>query len=81
MSRYDRLSTLIDRFALNVYPDPGDAANLQILQQPRLNQPGRILLAPLGSIDPALLVAQSPLFTARIEWGGAIILYCWRYPQ
>lgn len=70
MSRYDRLSTLIDRFTLNVIPELVGDANLLILQC--VNEPDaqRILLAPLGRIESSRVGGHQVVFSARIEWGG-----------
>ena len=71
MSRYDRLSTLIDRFTLKVVPDAGDQANLVILRDADNPQPCAILLSSLAALAPGHFHHRTPLFSARIEWGGA----------
>ena len=71
MSRYDRLSTLIDRFALRVLPDNAEQSNLVVLQCATELQPCSILISTLDALSPQLYQNQTPLFCARIEWGGA----------
>ena len=71
MSRYDRLSTFIDRFALSVLPDAGKRSNLVILQHATETQPSAILVSALDALSPDLYQNRNPLFCARIEWGGA----------
>lgn len=69
MSRYDRLSTLIDRFALKVLP--GDAgANLVVLQSPTARTPQRILLSPIEPLEVDPTSYAQVVFSATLEWGG-----------
>lgn len=70
MIRYDRLSTLIDRFALKVIPDSEGPTNLAVLQHDNWPLPQRILLAPLGQATLEAGPGEQRVFTASIEWGG-----------
>ena len=46
MSEFDRLSSLIHRFSLQVTPVPGAPVNLIILQDIQTGQPSQIILSP-----------------------------------
>lgn len=83
MSRYDRLSALIARFALRVTPqgrpDEGPGANLLAFEDLASGLPSRVVFAPAGDLDEALdegldkrpAPGEAVLFGARAEWGGA----------
>ncbi len=70
MSRYDRLSSLIDRFSLNVTPEHHTALNLVVLQHNETAQPTRILLSALSPLPALTLDEERIMFSACTDWGG-----------
>jgi len=70
MSEFDRLSSLIHRFSLQVTPVPGAPVNLIILQDIQTGQPSQIILSPLSSLPKLKLEGECVMFSARTTWGG-----------
>lgn len=70
MARYDRLSTLMNRFALEVRPSPADAAHLFVLQQAGATQPHQLVLAPHPSAPFRPAPDVQVIFSAAVDWGG-----------
>ncbi len=68
MDRYDRLTTLIDRFKLTVAPAMPEDANLVAFAAPR-GTPHRALFCARGADFRAEL--GQVLFCARVEWSGS----------
>jgi AraC-like DNA-binding protein len=67
MERFDRLTTLIDRFKLAVSPAPLERATLVVLCA-QDGTPERALLRSRGvGFDPA---GRQVLFSARVDWSG-----------
>lgn len=73
MQKYDRLTTLIERFKLTVHPAPPDEATLLVLATADGVQPGTLLFDTtgegFGKGDGIYLI--SALFSALIDWGGS----------
>lgn len=67
MDRFDRLTTLIDRFKLVVQPAPMDQANLVVLAGPG-GAPETVLFHPRGGGLRGL--GESVLFAAHVDWNG-----------
>lgn len=67
MERYDRLTSLIDRFKLTVAPAMLEDANLVALAAPD-GTPGRALLRAQGATSAA--AGGQVLFCARVDWSG-----------
>ena len=70
MSEFDRLSSLIHRFSLQVTPVSGAPVNLIILQNIQTGQPSQIILSPLSSLPKLKLEGDCVMFSARTTWGG-----------
>lgn len=70
MAALDRLSAVIDRFALTVTPAPSGAANLVLAAGPA---PGAVRLAlDLSAAGVAEEAGAAALFRAAVDWGGAL---------
>lgn len=69
MSEFDRLSSLINRFTLQVTPTLAAPVNLVILQDIQTGQPSQIMLAPLSHLPKLKLVGECVMFSARTAWG------------
>lgn len=70
IDRTDRLSALMDRFALTVSPADGSAANFVILGE--AGEAERIVLRQTGDCPLVAAGAPNVLFAACVDWGGAL---------
>jgi len=70
MSKFDRLSSLINRFSLKVTPALDAQVNLIIMQDMNTGEPSQILLAPLSFLPKQTLADECIMFSARTDWGG-----------
>jgi AraC-like DNA-binding protein len=70
MSKFDRLSSLINHFSLKVTPLQNAQVNFIIMQDIKAGEPTRILLAPLGFLPKPYSADESVMFSARKDWGG-----------
>jgi AraC-like DNA-binding protein len=68
MDRFDRLTTLIDRFKLTVAAATLDQATLLILGDHE-GTPERVLFLPTGK--SAAINEENVLFAAHVDWNGA----------
>ncbi len=71
MPRYDRLSALIARFALQVAPAARQDANLLVLEKRGCGRPCRVVLSTKGPIDLEPGPEEVVTFRARAAWGGS----------
>lgn len=67
MDRFDRLTTLIDRFKLTVAPAPLDQATLLVLGHGD-GTPARVVFLPTG--ETAAVDEKTVLFAAHVDWNG-----------
>lgn len=71
MSKFDRLSALMQHFQMNVaISDPG-AGNLIIIGDRASNRPGGLEFWPRHRIAHSAIAADRRLFEASADWGGA----------
>lgn len=71
MPHYDRLSTLIGRFALKVIVATPEQANLLIFKSNNGGQLTRVTLSPTTFVHFARdNIDEEPVFHAKVEWGG-----------
>jgi len=71
MLKFDRLSSLFNRFSLKVTPQQDLQVNLVIMGDMKTRLPTKILLAPLSILGKVTLVDDYIMFSARADWGGA----------
>ena len=69
MSKYDRLTTLIDKFKLAVAPAALEHANLVVYAAPDGRTPDRALFSASGA--DVTRAGGQVLFCARVDWSGA----------
>lgn len=70
MLKFDRLSSLFNRFSLKVTPQQDLQVNLVIMGDMKTRLPTKILLAPLSILGKVALVDDYIMFSARADWGG-----------
>ena len=71
MAKFDRLSALVERFALRVTPtDPGEA-NLLISDDRDSERACRIVFCPTGPVKSDQSDGQCAAFGFQVSWGGA----------
>jgi AraC-like DNA-binding protein len=68
MSRFDRLTTLMERFSLNVHPAAVRDATLVVVAGPD-GAPARVRFGPQANLDD--MPVHSVLVSAEVDWGGA----------
>ena len=71
-ARLDRLSTLVERFAVGVAADPADAANLVIRGDAAGGPVSGVTFLPGGGSADDASPGSAPLFRASARWGGPI---------
>ena len=71
MARYDRLSSLLAHFELQVFPCDDPVTNLSIFEDRTTGLPTRVVLSPRKR-RIARLANEVPLFLGDMEWGGEI---------
>ncbi len=67
MTRFDRLTTLMDRFSLRVLPAPPEEATLAVTAGPD----GAPVRALFRARTPGFERSRVLLFSAAVDWGGA----------
>lgn len=71
MPKFDRLSALVERFALRVTPVEADQANLLISDDRDGPYPCQVVFSPIGLVGAIDDVAQCVSFGFLVSWGGA----------
>lgn len=71
LTRPDRLSALVARFALDVTPEAHGLANLVICQTPGAPYPDRVLFTPVGNLSAGDYTSTEAVFLSRALWGGS----------
>lgn len=71
MTKIDRLSALVSRFKIDVFPAIQEEANLFVLVDEGASEPSNIVLIP-GKVQPfSPGPGQRVGFSARVDWGGS----------
>lgn len=71
MAKFDRLSALVERFALRVTPVEPHQANLLISDDRDGPHPCQVVFSPVGLVGAVDDVAQCVSFGFLVSWGGA----------
>lgn len=70
MSQFDRLSSLMSRFKLQVTPSHWAKGHLFIIADKTTDQPSSVILSPSGDQAIKLSATDKPMFCAQVDWGG-----------
>lgn len=70
MSQFDRLSSLMSRFKLQVTPSDWATGHLFITADKKSGLPRSVILSPSGDQAVKLSAADNPMFCAQVDWGG-----------
>ncbi len=71
MAKFDRLSALVERFALRVTPIERHQANLLISDDRDSERACRVVFCPTGPVKPDHAEGQCTAFGFQVSWGGA----------
>lgn len=71
MPAFDRLSALVERFALRVTPCATSEANLVISDSPDSERPCRIVFCPTGVVQADATGGDCNKFGFHVSWGGS----------
>lgn len=71
MAKFDRLSALVERFALRVTPVERDQANLLISDDRDSERACRVVFCPTGPAKLDLFERECTAFGFQVSWGGA----------
>lgn len=71
MAKFDRLSALVERFALRVTPIELSDANLMISDDPDSADPCQVVFCPTGPVNSSAQLESCSSFGFRVSWGGA----------
>lgn len=70
MSQFDRLSSLMSRFKLQVTPCGWSDGHLFVTAHVNTGVPCRVILSPSGTNTLALSAQEMPMFSAQVDWSG-----------
>lgn len=71
MPKFDRLSALVERFALRVTPASLSVANLLVSDNPDDTHPCQVVFCPTGPVGPSPQINACSLHGFLVAWGGA----------
>lgn len=71
MTKFDRLSALVERFALRVTPSVLADANLVVSDHRDGNRVCRVVFSPTGPVAPDVSPRGCAVFGFQVSWGGA----------
>ncbi|MEP0520428.1 MAG: AraC family transcriptional regulator [Hyphomicrobiales bacterium] len=71
MSQFDRLSSLMSRFKLQVTPCIWSDGQLFVTANRTNDDPQRVLLSPSGNSNFVLHPTEKPMFSAQVDWSGS----------
>lgn len=70
MTQFDRLSSLMSRFKLQVTPSDWTSGHLFVTANKNNGQPSKVILSPSGDKTIAISPQETPMFSACVDWGG-----------
>lgn len=70
MSQFDRLSSLMSRFKLQVTPSDWENGHLFVSADKQTGHPSTVILSPTGDRAIRLAESESQMFSAQVDWGG-----------